>query len=236
MIKNNTIIIVQARMGSKRLPGKSLIKLYKNYTLIDFVLLRCLRSKLSSKVILATSVNTDCNPLVFKAKGLGCDVIRGDENDVLSRFISAIEIYNPKNIVRVCADNPFISFEEIDKLIKYFEENRLDYATNNTKNCGLPDGFGAEILKSKILNGLNLKSNKLQKEHVTQYILDNHNEFKIGYLNATKSLYYPHIKLDIDTEEDLIRFRDLCKKLVYSNPPYWSNEEIINAYNRSNNE
>jgi spore coat polysaccharide biosynthesis protein SpsF len=231
--EKNTIIIVQARMGSTRLPGKSLMKFYKDYTIIDFVLLRCMKSILASKVILATSENSDCDLLVERAEELGCEVVRGDENDVLSRFITAIEIYNPDNIVRVCADNPFISWEEVDKLIFFFNNNNFDYASNsNIEICGLPDGFGAEIVAADILNKFYNKCSNSQKEHVTKYILENSDKFKIGYLKADNELLFPRIKLDIDTVEDFHKIQDLYKNKTLN----LSCREIIDIYLQTHHE
>ena len=105
------------------------------------------------------------------------------------------------------------------------------YASNKTRECGLPDGFGAEIIRADILSeiskGTDLKSHR---EHVTQYILDNPNNFKIGYLPADDDLFFPDIQIDVDTEDDLIKIHSICQLLPSEKAPYWSCREIIKSY------
>lgn len=223
-----TINVIQARMGSTRLPGKSMMELLPGLTLIEMVIRRVMNSKLAEKTVLATSVNSDCDPLCEIAERCECDVVRGSETDVLSRFVTVVGEYKPDAIVRICADNPFVSPVEIDKLIQFFNKNNFDYAYNNDPDlCGLPDGLGAEIVESKILREIYLSASLLQKEHVTQYILDNVHHFKVGMLKADRQLNYPEIKLDIDTPEELEQRKILCGKLGKGIAPYWTSEEII---------
>ena len=157
----NTVAgIIQARMGSHRLPGKSMAKVYEDYGLLEMVILRVMKAKKLDMVILATSKENNCDPLVELADRLGIFTVRGSEMDVLSRFVEAIQQYNPDIVVRICADNPLIDPVEIDKLISFFQENQFDYAANNTPACGLPDGIGCEIIRSSTIK-------RLQQRHLT---------------------------------------------------------------------
>lgn len=220
--------IVQARMGSTRLPGKSIAKVYRSYSLLELVLLRVKAARKLDRIILATSENNNCDPLAEIAKNIGIAAVRGSETDVLSRFVHAINAYNPDIVVRVCADNPLISFEEIDKLISFFMSNDLDYAANNTPQCGLPDGLGAEIIRADFLKRISQwTQDPSDREHVTQYLLDNPGDFKTGLLRADPHLCFPEAKLDIDTPEDLERMRVFCKKLPEINTPYWTSGDIV---------
>lgn len=218
-------------MGSTRLPGKSLMKIFGEYTLIEMVLRRMMASVKSSCVVLATSVAADCGRLAEKAKSLNCEVVRGDEKDVLSRFAAVYRQYKPENIVRVCADNPFIAPSEIDKLIVFFENNELDYACNKIPESGLPDGFGAEIIKGHIIDEIDKTAKEqLDREHVTKYVVDRPEIYRHGLLKAEKNLFYPDIKLDIDTPEDFKKITGICSYLRPEKAPLWSCEEIIEAY------
>jgi len=222
-------------MGSVRLPGKSMAQIYKNLSLLEMVMQRVLKSKNLDMIILATSTNTNCDPLVEIANSLGILVVRGSETNVLSRFEDAIRAYNPDAIVRICADNPLIDPEEIDKLVNYFEMNHFDYSTNNMYECGLPDGLGCEIVLSDVL--LKTTSNVLDnqyREHVTKYITDHQDDFHIGLLKAEEELWYPDLKLDIDSAEDLERMKDLCSALPVEKAPYWTAKEIINIVRSEN--
>ena len=231
-----TIIVVQARMGSTRLPGKSLMKIFGEYTLIDMVLRRMLASVETSCVVLATSVDSSCDRLAGKAESMGCRVLRGDEKDVLSRFAAVYRHYKPDNIVRVCADNPFVAPSEIDKLIVFFRNGGFDYACNKIPESGLPDGFGAEIIRGKLLDKIDVLAIELpDREHVTKYVVDRPGIYSHGLLKADKSLFHPEIKLDIDTAEDLRKIAGICEYLNPDNAPLWTCGEIIKAYFRYEN-
>jgi len=116
----NTVAgIIQARMGSHRLPGKSMAKIYEDYGLLEMVILRVMKAKILDMTILTTSKESNCDPLVELADRLGIFTVRGSEIDVLSRFVEAIQQYNPDVIVRVCADNPLTDSGEIGKLVDF---------------------------------------------------------------------------------------------------------------------
>ena len=93
----NTVAgVIQARMGSNRLPGKSMAKVYEQFSLLEMVILRVMKAKKLDMIILATSENNNCDPLVEVADRLGILTVRGSEVDVLSRFVNAIQIYKPE--------------------------------------------------------------------------------------------------------------------------------------------
>lgn len=220
--------IVQARMGSGRLPGKSLLKVYKELSLLEMVLLRTLKAGNVDLVILATSEMPDCDPLETLARDMGTAVVRGSEDDVLSRFIKVIETYSPDSVVRICADNPLIDPREIDKLVSFFGSGDYEYAANNTPECGLPDGLGCEMVRAATLIEIaGTAREQRYREHVTEYITSHPDKFSTGWLQADTELRRPELKLDIDTMEDLGKMRKFCSTLPANNAPYWSAEEII---------
>ncbi len=220
--------IIQARMSSTRFPGKSLARVYKDFSLLELVMLRVMKAEKLDMVILATSKESDCGPLVELADSLGILTVRGCEMDVLSRFVEAIQQYNPDVVVRVCADNPLIDPVEIDKLVDFFQGNQFDYAANNTPDCGLPDGLGCEIVRSGTITKVAAKAlDNGYREHVTSYITSHQDEYSIGWLEAPQELWCPDLKLDIDTQEDLVRIQEFCSSLAEVNAPYWTAGEII---------
>ena len=211
----NTVAgVIQARMGSNRLPGKSMAKVYEQFSLLEMVILRVMKAKKLDMIILATSENNDCDPLVEVADRLGILTVRGSEVDVLSRFVNAIQIYKPDVVVRICADNPLIAPGEIDKLVDFSQKGQYDYAANNTPDCGLPDGLGCEILHSDTI--INLTAKELDigyLEHVTSYITSNPGQYSIGWLKAEPELWMPELQLDIDTKSDLEKMQKVCSLL-----------------------
>ena len=99
--------MIQARLGSTRLPGKILLPFYKNRSILD-LLIEKLQQVSGAKVILATSISPLNDELEAFARTKNCEVYRGDETDVLKRFIDAAEKYGVEHIIRVCSDNPFL--------------------------------------------------------------------------------------------------------------------------------
>jgi len=225
----NTVAgVIQARMGSNRLPGKSMAKVYEQFSLLGMVILRVMKAKKLDMIILATSENNNCDPLVEVADRLGILTVRGSEVDVLSRFVNAIQIYKPDVVVRICADNPLIAPGEIDKLVDFSQKGQYDYAANNTPDCGLPDGLGCEILHSDTI--INLTAKELDigyLEHVTSYITSNPDQYSIGWLKAEPELWMPELQLDIDTKSDLEKMQKVCSSLPEKNAPYWTPHEIV---------
>ena len=218
------VAIVQARMGSKRLPNKMLYDL-NGQSIIEWVINRSMRSRSLDDIVVAIPNTEENDVLNRKILETGTKVFRGDESDVLSRFYFAAEEIKATHVVRVCADNPLIDGKEIDNLINYYFDNICDYAYNHIpKNNNYPDGLGAEIVSFQTLRNLHHKA-KLQKyrEHIFNYIWDRPNQFKIKTFDPPRSkLKQPEIRLDLDTIDDF----NWLKKLNVT--PQMNSEEIIN--------
>ena len=129
MNKQN-IAIVQARIGSSRLPGKMFKKLGRYY-LIEWVIMRLKKSKKINKIILATTTNKADKKFINICKKFQITFFSGSVNDVLGRFYDSVKKTNNANIIRVCADNPFIDPIEVDNLISFFNKNKYDYVCNH---------------------------------------------------------------------------------------------------------
>lgn len=199
------VAIIQARTGSSRLPAKMLMKL-SGKPILHWVIHRTLKSEFVDQIVLATTTNPKDDPIEMIGKEFGIEVFRGSENDVLSRYYEVALNVKADTIVRICADNPFIAPEEIDRLIKYYKTNAFDYAFNHIDDLGnsYADGFGAEIFSLPVLKYLHqtmFSSN--DKEHVSLALREKRTAFSISTFNAPQSLRYPDLKFDLDTIEDL---------------------------------
>ena len=161
--------IIQARMQSTRLPGKILMSLpYPNgKPLMAWIVESIKRSDLINKVVIATSMRKENDCLEPFAFDLGIDIIRGDENDVLSRFVQAIRKHQLDTIVRLTGDNPIVDVNLLDVVIQNHIASGRDY----TYTTGLPIGMNFEIVSSKaLLNLTELNLTSEDKEHVTLHI------------------------------------------------------------------
>lgn len=137
-----TGIIIQARMGSSRLPGK-ILKDFEGKTLIGHIIDRLVRVKSPVKVIIATSNMSQDDQVERFCRQKGVDCFRGDEQNVLKRYYDCANMYHLKDIVRMTGDNPFPDVEELDRLIAFHQENNMEFSENFTV---LPVGVGMEII------------------------------------------------------------------------------------------
>tara|TARA_B110000444_G_C18806006_1_gene579992 strand:+ start:207 stop:890 length:684 start_codon:yes stop_codon:yes gene_type:complete len=224
-----TICIIQARMGSKRLPNKSMLYLH-GYPIIYWVYKRVLETKSLDEVVISIPDTKDNDILNDYLEINNIKVFRGDENDLVDRLLKTAKYFSADNIVRVCADNPLICSSEISRLLEIYFRSNCDYSYNHMPiETNYPDGIGAEICSIKLLEEINDKSNKLEhREHVFNYIWENKINYNIKKFDPPLSMAYPKLKLDINTIDD---YRNLLMKPYNIN---MSAEEIIQVALKKN--
>ena len=200
------VAIVQARMGSTRLPGKVMMDLLGEPVLVRDVN-RLKRSELLDEIVIATTNLPTDDLIVSLCKELGWKYYRGDENDVLDRYYQAARTYNADAIVRVTSDCPMIDPGIVDKVIRTFLENAdTDYVSNILPPRTFPRGLDIEVMTFEALERawINDKDPK-QREHVTPYIYRNRDMFIIrGVFNETDLSSH---RWTLDTPEDLVFIR-----------------------------
>ena len=219
---------VQARIGSKRLPAK-MLEYLGQYKILEWVLLRTSRAVMLDQIVLLTSAAPENRVLGEIAANLSIPTLYGSEDDVLSRFVHAAKQFNADYVVRVCADNPFIAAEEIDRLVRFYLDRLPDYAFNHIPEMGnaYPDGLGAEILSSTVLERIATSSSEPRhREHVTRYLWDHCHEYRIETLKAPEEIAFPDVKLDVDTREDLELLRSIVRGLDIDS----SARQVINSF------
>jgi spore coat polysaccharide biosynthesis protein SpsF len=206
-----TIGVIQARIGSTRLPYKMMLSLHGK-PLIEWVVKRVQKSKLLSSLIVAIPISEDNDILAKYMEELDVKVFRGSESNVLNRIYESVKNENATHVVRICADNPLIDGNEIDNLINFYNTDNCNYAYNHIPKDNLyPDGLGAEIISFDILNDLNKKViTQNHKEHCFSYIHDNSEKYSIATFNPIdNTLHHPELKFDVDTFDD---YHKLCMK------------------------
>jgi len=176
------LAIVQARVGSTRLPGKVLKEIHGK-TLIEILFSRLNRSQRIDKVILATSTNQENDPLVNIVENLQIDIFRGSEHDVLGRLFYAAQKYQAIDVVRITGDCPIIDPSLVDKVIEHYLETHVDYASNNQPPT-YPDGLDTEVFSFAALKAAHEQSSTAyDREHVTPYIRRDGKFRRINYSN-----------------------------------------------------
>jgi spore coat polysaccharide biosynthesis protein SpsF len=209
------LAITQARIGSNRLPDKILKKI-NGETLLEIHIKRILKSKLISKLKVATTTEPDAFKIVEICDKLKIEYHRGSVNNVLERFYQTAVPENPDWIVRLTSDCPLIDPSEIDKVIQYATSNDFDYVSN-ALHPTYPDGVDTEVFKFnslvKAFNGAQLNS---EFEHVTPYIIKN-STFNGGKLFKSdcvmNDIDFSDFRLTVDTIEDFQVIERLVKLL-----------------------
>ncbi len=205
----NIGIIVQARMGSTRLPGKILKPFYGGKTLLE-TLLENLEKVEGTKVIVATSMNENNDQLEAFLHKKGKLVFRGSENDVLDRFIKAAEANNVDGIVRICSDNPFMDWHGVTLLVEKAKTSDADYIgfrINGKPSILTHFGFWGEFVRLTALKRVAETTAKgtPAHEHVTYHLYTHPNEYKCEWISGPDFLEgRDDIRLTIDTPDDLV--------------------------------
>lgn len=193
------VAIVQARMGSIRLPGKVLKKI-NGRTIIQLLLQRLSQSKEIDQIIVATSNNPENDKLQSTVETLGYNCFRGSEKNVLSRYYEAAKFFNADIVVRVTGDCPLIDSMLVDECIKGFKLFNVDYFSN-TLPRSYPDGLDVSVMSFKTLKTANDKAiSNFDKEHVTSFIR-NSSEFSKKSLQHNKN--FSNLRWTLDNQEDL---------------------------------
>jgi len=163
------VAIVQARMGSTRLPNK-VMKTINGVPVIELLLLRLSKAKEIGQIVVATSTDPRDTPLVNHIRSLGYACERGSESDVLDRFVRAAEAHEADVVVRITGDCPLVDPQIVDDCIRQFKEKTCDYLSN-VEPPSYPDGLDVEVVTLTALQRARQESNKeYDHEHVTPYI------------------------------------------------------------------
>ena len=214
-------IIIQARMGSTRLPAKVLKKI-GNKNLLEHILFRLSYLKYKCKIVIATTILNQDDKIEDFCKKNSVKCFRGSEINVLQRYYLCAKENNFEHIIRLTGDNPFTDIEELDNLITLHLNTKADYSRSFTS---LPKGVGAEIFTFKALELSYFLGNKANhKEHVNEYIEENEEKFTISELKVNKEKNKPEISLTVDTQDD---YKKACFIVENSKNEYISTIEAI---------
>ena len=204
--------IIQARMGSTRLPGKAMLNVENDKTVLYFVIKQLQNCKLVDKIIVATTTLEDDKQIADFSKHLGVDSFRGSSDNVLDRYYQCAKEYSVSTIVRIPSDKPLIDPEIVDNVVSMFMNSSYDYITNFLPNPTFPSGTEVEVFSINALKKA-WENAKLpsEKEHVTPYFLNHQDEFKITHIKNSENL--SHLRWAVDKMEDLKLVRKIVSKI-----------------------
>jgi len=218
-------IVLQARVGSSRLPGKALA-IISGRTILEHCLRR-LRCAGVAPVVLATTTLPEDDALAALARGLGAAVHRGQTDDVLGRVLAAADAFGFDVIVRATGDNPGTDIQAPGRLLAALREGSADYA----HEAGLPCGAAVEVVTRDALARADREATDCSdREHVTSYIRRNVLLFRVLEVVAPAPLRRPEVRLTVDTPGDLAHVRDVFSRTGQDMP---SLRQLIEASGRA---
>ena len=212
-----TVIIVQARMGSTRLPGKILMQVLGK-PLLAFLAERLRRVSQSDQIVVATTESERDLPVVTLCAQLGLDCVRGSEHDVLARYDQAAREHGAHLVVRITSDCPLLDPAVVDEAITLYRRGGFDYVSNALRP-GYPLGMAVEVLAASLLSRAAAEATAPEeREHVTPFVYRRPEQFSIGHL-ALESAHGKE-RWTVDTAEDFELIRRILEALYPSTPAF----------------
>ena len=203
--------IVQARIGSTRLPGKVMLNIDEKNPVLYYVLEQLSSCKLIDKIIVATTTLDEDDVIKNFVNSMNVNIFRGSSDDVLDRYYQCAKKFSIDTIVRITADNPLIDPTIVDDLIKKFTLNSYDYLTNAHIRT-FPYGTEVEIFSFKALEKAWKNAKKpSEREHVTPYFYNNSQSFRNYNQENSKNL--SNLRWTIDRENDFLLVKSIVSKI-----------------------
>ena len=224
------VAVVQARMGSKRLPGKVMMKLDQERLLIDWVLQRVARASSPHVIVVATTTLSEDNVLVeyIRDNYPKVRIFRGSQSNVLSRFAKINELYPCDYILRVTADCPLVCDKLIDEMFNLIKVEKPNYVAN----CNFEriiKGFDLEFIASNAFTTIPYHElDSYELEHVTPYFFSTKARNKdIMNIKYPQTKYSSSLNLSIDSNFDLLFFRKINKEFDLFNKDFYQIVTVI---------
>jgi spore coat polysaccharide biosynthesis protein SpsF len=223
----NIVTIIQARVGSSRLPGKVLMDL-GGETVLARVVGRLRRAKLVNEIVVATTDSGIDNAIVRECRRLEVSCFRGSESDVLDRYYRTARSCEAEAVVRITSDCPVIDPQIVDETIRVFQQQRGDYASNAISRT-YPRGLDAEAFTMAALEQAWREAHEPhEREHVTPYFYEHPDLFHLVSLRARVD--YSQYRWTLDTAEDLELLRAIYSR--FSNRDDFGWDEVIQLMER----
>lgn len=226
------ITVVQARMGSSRLPGKVMMRV-QNKTLLELQLERISMALNCGKIVVATSTNQLDDELVSYVEKLGYEVFRGNKSNLLDRHYRCAIKYKADIVAKIPSDCPLIDREAIEAVFDLFYKGDFDYVSN-LHPATYPDGNDCEVFSFQALEKACIEATKsMEREHTTPYFWEHPESFRLGNViwNVDKDYSMSH-RFTLDYLEDYYFIEAVYNELYPKNPRFNLND-ILNLLERN---
>lgn len=223
--RGRTLAIVQARTGSTRLPGK-VLKPLEGEPMIVRQLQRVARAGSLDHIVVATSDSEEDDQLADLLRARGIDVVRGPLNDVLARFIVALDHHPADVVVRVTADCPLISPKVVDQVVEQFHSSDADYVSN-TMDPTYPDGLDVEVVTAEALRNVHEQtSDEHEREHVTLGVYRRTDRFVVVNFRDPSGADHSNLRWTVDTADDFA-FVEAVYRGLFPRDPEFDYPEVL---------
>lgn len=213
MTRGAAPVLVQARMGSRRLPGKVLADL-GGRPLLAWLLERLQSSRLASEIVVLTTTAPADEAVAETATRSGVAALRGHPTDVLARYAAAVDACGSEALVRVSADSPLLDGQTVDAVLDVFAHSDAELVANH-REPGWPVGTAVEALTADCLRRLDRAATVARhREHVTLYAYEHPDDFAIDHVPAPAEATSPDLRLCVDTADDLAALRAICARFA----------------------
>ena len=217
----NTLVIIQARMGSSRLPGK-ILKPLGDVDVLTYDIARCRAIEGVSEVIVATSSLPQDDAIAAWCEAQQVAYFRGSEDDVLDRYVQCAKLFKPDYVMRVTSDCPFVDYEMASEMVTLMEQECKDVVLVEGE---LPRGLVVELISYEALLRIdNLGKEPRHREHVTYYAYEFKEQFETVTYQTPANRQAPELRITLDTKEDYALLVEVAK---YFNDPLVSSVDVI---------
>jgi len=195
---------IEARMGSSRLPEKTMARIYNDMPLLECVVRRFRACRTLDDVIVATTIEQGDNTIADWCEENGVPVFRGSEENVLERVANAAQEHNADAIVQMGADSAYLDYQLIDQLTDHYRNGQFDYVCNDLKPT-YPLGIYGHVVRVEHLVALSRRKDLSDgdRSDVVRYLWEHPDAYIISNIEAPDELHHPELRLTIDYPEDL---------------------------------
>jgi spore coat polysaccharide biosynthesis protein SpsF len=216
-------LILQARLGSSRLPRKILLPFYEGQSILEIILQRLQSVNYRGRIVVATTTAPQDDEIEAMCNNMHVACFRGSEHDVLQRYVDSMTHLGSESCIRICADNPFLEANLIDQLIieaQPVSPSPLDYASfriHETPAIRTHYGIFTEFIsKQALIRAIDCGASAFDREHVTKFVYEHPHLFSLHWINATSLMqHWDNVRLTVDTPRDFAIAQQLYAYLMH---------------------
>jgi len=206
-------------MRSERLPGKVLRECVGR-PFLALLIERALRSETVDEIVIATTTDASCDPIVDVALAAGAKVFRGSEENVSERVAAAMNEAGAEIVVQLTGDNPLVDPAIIDRMVRECVSGSFDFVTN-ARVPGFPEGFEVQVMPIETMRRSHAMSvDSALREHVCLAVHENPDRFRIHDTDVPRELRRPDLRITLDTDADLAVIREVLAALYPADPAF----------------